>query len=168
MCGLRPCTKQAICIIEHSNSQLTALWCPAEITVSQCNCLQQYKHTDPVTGMYFEVTNGSCIGTDLGDLPWCYVSESTCSGQPLLRNGYFWDTCYPAGALACAQAWWKDWHWQACGARHPGACLELGSHETAPVDPHAACAVRCAGLAAQSDVLHLVCLQGHTIRISRR
>ena len=97
MCGLRPCTKQAICIIEHSNSQLTALWCPAEITVSQCNCLQQYKHTDPVTGMYFEVTNGSCIDTDLGDLPWCYVSASTCSGQPLLRNGYFFDTCYPTG-----------------------------------------------------------------------
>ena len=88
-------------MLEHSSSQPRAAWCPAEVTVEQCNCLQQYKHTDPVTGLYFEVRNGSCVNTDVGDLPWCYVSAGTCAGQPLLRNGYFWDTCFPTGLLAC-------------------------------------------------------------------
>ena len=86
-------------MLEHSSSQPRAAWCPAEVTVEQCNCLQQYKHTDPVTGLYFEVRNGSCVNTDVGDLPWCYVSAGTCAGQPLLRNGYFWDTCFPQGVL---------------------------------------------------------------------
>ena len=108
------------------NPQLMASWCPAEITVEQCNCLQQYKHTDPVTGMYFEVQNGSCINTNLGDLPWCYVSASTCSGQPLLRNGYFWDNCYPQGALACAS--------QHVVSSTLSADLVLGSHKTASCD----------------------------------
>lgn len=63
-----------------------------------CNCLPQYKFTHPDTGLYVEVRNGSCIKTATGDLPWCYVSADTCSGQPLLRNGYFWDNCFPTGA----------------------------------------------------------------------
>lgn len=62
-----------------------------------CNCLEQYKYTDPDTGMYVEVRNGTCIKTEPGGLPWCYVDKRTCSGQPLLRNGYFFDTCYPTG-----------------------------------------------------------------------
>ena len=70
----------------------------AEVTVEGCNCLQQYKYTDPDTGMYTEVRNGSCIKTGIGTLPWCYVDSKTCSGQPLLRNGYFWDNCFPSGA----------------------------------------------------------------------
>lgn len=89
------------------------LWTCAEVTVEGCNCLEQYKYTDPNTGMYVEVRNGTCIKTELGGLPWCYVDKTTCSGQPLLRNGYFFDTCYPTGAPraypdCCSHLWWMD------------------------------------------------------------
>ncbi len=72
-------------------------WCPAEITVGGCNCLQEWKDTDPDTGLYMEVRNGSCAKTEMAGLPWCYVDKKTCVGEPLLRNGYYWDTCFPDG-----------------------------------------------------------------------
>ena len=62
-----------------------------------CNCLQEWKDTDPDTGLYIEMRNGSCAKTEMGGLPWCYVDPKTCVGQPLLRNGYYWDTCFPDG-----------------------------------------------------------------------
>lgn len=62
-----------------------------------CNCLQEWKYTDPVTGQYLEMRNGTCTKTETGGLPWCYVSTKTCVGQPLLRNGYYWDNCFPDG-----------------------------------------------------------------------
>ena len=62
-----------------------------------CNCLQQWKDTDLVTGKYTEVRNGTCAQSEDGRLPWCYVDPKTCFGQLLLRNGYYWDNCYPDG-----------------------------------------------------------------------
>ena len=62
-----------------------------------CNCLREWKYTDPVTGKYLETRNGTCTRTEAGGLPWCYVNPKTCVGQPLLRNGYYWDNCFPDG-----------------------------------------------------------------------
>ena len=78
-------------------------------TVNYCACLPSYNVTG-ANGQATAVTNGSCVRTKPGELPWCHVVESTCITPVTRRNGIAFDTCLNIGArLPTSQAVACSW-----------------------------------------------------------
>ena len=68
-------------------------------TVNYCACLPSYNVTG-LDGKVTPVTNGSCIRTSPGELPWCHVVESTCITPVTRRDNIAFDTCLNLGACS--------------------------------------------------------------------
>ena len=66
-------------------------------TVNYCACLPSYNATG-ANGAVTPVTNGSCVRTSPGELPWCHVVESSCITPVTRRNGLAFDTSLNLGA----------------------------------------------------------------------
>jgi len=101
-------------------------------TVNYCACLPSYNATGS-DGAVTPVTNGSCVRTSPGELPWCHVVESSCITPVTRRNGLAFDTCLNLGAPPCPAPR------AACFSGAMGARCRSAAPCRGGVRPHALC-----------------------------